>query len=180
MVDQNLIENLRTEEEQEAQQMLAEAYGEEVANGEFDALLDQQGRISEFKPGSILTGKIIGMAGDDFVVELGLKSEGVLDKNEFDEPENVEIGDEVEVLLEDVEGDTGMVVISKRKADRIRSWETIMNTKKEGDPVKGKVTRRSRAACWWTSACRCSCPPPRWTSAGRATSATSSARPSTP
>jgi ribosomal protein S1 len=52
------------------------------------------------------------------------------------------IGDEVRVLLEDVEGDTGLVKISKRKADRIINWETIMQSKKEGNPVSGKVTKK--------------------------------------
>src|SRR6202011_1328226 len=52
------------------------------------------------------------------------------------------IGTEVRVLLEDVEGDTGLVKISKRKADRIINWEAIMKSKKEGDPVSGKVTKK--------------------------------------
>jgi small subunit ribosomal protein S1 len=96
----------------------------------------------DFTPGAILKGRISSVAGDDFVVELGLKSEGILERGDFDEPENVKIGDEVRVLLEDVEGDTGLVKISKRKADRIINWETIMRSKKEGDPVSGKVTKK--------------------------------------
>ena len=48
----------------------------------------------------------------------------------------------MKVLLEDVEGDTGLVKISKRKADRIINWEAIMKTKKEGEPVSGKVTKK--------------------------------------
>ena len=141
MVDQNLIQRLSAEaEEQDAEQMLQEAYGHDVADGGMDKLLE--GQISDFKPGSILTGKVVGRAGDDFLVEVGLKSEGVLDKTEFDEPEAVEIGDTVEVLLEEVEGDTGNVVISKRKADRIRGWENIVNSKGEGDEVEGRVMRK--------------------------------------
>ncbi|HEX7010696.1 MAG TPA: 30S ribosomal protein S1 [Phycisphaeraceae bacterium] len=141
MVDQNLIANLQVDE-QEAQQMLAEAYGAQVAQGDLDHLLQQQGKIGDFKPGSILQGKIIGRAGDAFLVEVGLKSEGILEKGEFDDPESVEIGDTVEVLLEAVEGQTGTVQISKRKADRIRGWENIINTKKEGDTVEGRVMRK--------------------------------------
>jgi small subunit ribosomal protein S1 len=98
--------------------------------------------VQDFTPGAILKGKISSTAGDDFVVELGLKSEGVLERAEFDEPDNVKVGDEVKVLLEDVEGDTGLVRISKRKADRIINWETIMLSKKEGNPVSGKVTKK--------------------------------------
>ena len=55
---------------------------------------------------------------------------------------SIEVGTEVRVLLEDVEGDTGLVKISKRKADRIINWEAIMKSKKEGDPVSGKVTKK--------------------------------------
>jgi small subunit ribosomal protein S1 len=98
--------------------------------------------VQDFTPGAILKGKISSTSGDDFVVELGLKSEGVLERAEFDEPDNVKVGDEVKVLLEDVEGDTGLVKISKRKADRIINWEAIMQSKKEGNPVSGKVTKK--------------------------------------
>ena len=63
--------------------------------------------VQDFTPGSIIKGKVSGHAGDDFIIELGLKSEGILERNEFDEPDNVNIGDEVQVLLEDAEGDSG-------------------------------------------------------------------------
>lgn len=98
--------------------------------------------VQDFTPGAILKGRVTAVVGDDFVVELGLKSEGILDRTEFDEPASVQMGDEVRVLLEDVEGDSGLVKISKRKADRIINWEAIMTTKKEGDPVEGKVTKK--------------------------------------
>ncbi len=90
-------------------------------------------RFRILRRGPFLKGKVSSTSGDDFVVELGLKSEGVLERSEFDEPDNVKVGDEVRVLLEDVEGDTGLVKISKRKADRIINWETIMQSKKEGE-----------------------------------------------
>ena len=75
--------------------------------------------VQDFTPGAILKGKVSGVVGDDFIIELGLKSEGILERSEFDEPENVKTGDEVKVLLEHMEGDTGVVRISKRKADRL-------------------------------------------------------------
>ena len=141
MVDKHLIQNLEVEDQDtEAQRMLEDAFGHDVAGGNLDELL--QGSISDFKPGSILNGKIIGRAGDDFLVEVGLKSEGVLDKTEFDDTNAVEIGDTVEVLLEEVEGETGNVQISKRKADRIRGWEKIVSSKGEGDEVEGRVMRK--------------------------------------
>ena len=139
MVDRNLIATLEISET-EAEQMLAAEYGDDIAKGNMDELLGEQ--MTDFQPGAILPGKIIGRAGDDFLVEVGLKSEGILDKTEFEQPQDVEIGDTVEVLLEEIEDDAGLVVVSKRKADRIRGWERIITQKSEGDPVQGRVMRK--------------------------------------
>ena len=139
MVNRNLIASLEVDDT-EAEQMLASEFGTAVAEGNMDSLLDTD--FKELKQGSIMTGKVVGKAGDDFLVEVGLKSEGILDRDEFDEPQDVEIGDTVEVLLESLEGETGNVVISKRKADRIRGWERIIEHNNEGDEVEGRVMRK--------------------------------------
>jgi small subunit ribosomal protein S1 len=138
MVDHNLINSLGTFDD-EVESAVSTALGDRA--GDLDKLVGGD-EVQDFSQGAIIKGKISGHAGDDFIVELGLKSEGILERGEFDEPENVKIGDEVQVLLEDVEGDTGLVKISKRKADRIINWEAIMKSKKEGDPVSGKVTKK--------------------------------------
>jgi small subunit ribosomal protein S1 len=138
MVDFNLINSLGNVDD-EVNSAVGLALGE--AADDLNKLI-QGDEVQDFTPGAIIKGKISGQSGDDFVVELGLKSEGVLERSEFDEPDNVNVGDEVRVLLEDVEGDTGLVKISKRKADRIINWEAIMKSKKEGDAVAGKVTKK--------------------------------------
>src|SRR3954454_2860150 len=139
MVDLNLINSLNSGVDDEVDSAVALALGD--AAGDIDQLIKGD-EVQDFSPGSIIKGRISGMAGDDFIVELGLKSEGILEAGEFDDPSAVKPGDPVQVLLEDVEGDTGLVKISKRKADRIINWEAIMKSKKEGDPVKGKVTKK--------------------------------------
>jgi small subunit ribosomal protein S1 len=138
MVDYNLINALGNIDD-EVNSAVATALGD--AATDLSKLVSGD-EVQDFTPGAILKGRVSSTSGDDFVIELGLKSEGVLERAEFDEPENVKIGDEVRVLLEDVEGDTGLVKISKRKADRILNWESIMRSKKEGDPVSGKVTKK--------------------------------------
>src|SRR5690349_3514959 len=138
MVDFNLINSLGSLDE-EVDSAVATALGD--ANPDLGKLIKEE-QAQDFSPGAIIKGRISSVAGDDFVVELGLKSEGILERGEFDDPDNVKVGDEVKVLLEDVEGDTGLVKISKRKADRIINWEAIMKSKKEGDPVSGKVTKK--------------------------------------
>ncbi|HOX05591.1 MAG TPA: 30S ribosomal protein S1 [Planctomycetota bacterium] len=98
--------------------------------------------VSEFATGSIVKGTIIGQAGDDVVVDIGYKSEGFVNKNEFDTLEQIEPGKELEVYLESVEDASGLVVLSKRKADRIRGWERVIQKHKVGDTVKGKCVRK--------------------------------------
>ncbi len=139
MVDHNLIAQLGVEDD-EAHRLVVDALGQQVADGDMESLLAEQ--IGDLKPGSILTGKIVGKAGDAWLVEVGLKSEGVLDKSEFDSPNDVEVGDTVEVLLEDIESDGGNVQVSKRKADRIRGWQRIIESNDEGDVVEGRVMRK--------------------------------------
>jgi small subunit ribosomal protein S1 len=138
MVDYNLINSLG-DMDADADAAVATALGD-AANDITKLVAGDE--VQNFTPGAILKGRVGSMAGDDFVIELGLKSEGILERNEFDEPENVKVGDEVRVLLTDVEGDSGLVKISKRKADRIINWETIMKSKKEGEAVSGKVTKK--------------------------------------
>jgi small subunit ribosomal protein S1 len=138
MVDYNLIEDLKLQDG-EVERMLREAYGDKVAAGQMDALISSE--ISGLAPGSILKGRVVGFAGDHVVVDVGLKSEGHIDRHEFEDTD-VAVGDEVEVLLESLEDESGGVRLSKRKADRIRGWEMILQTRKEGDVIEGKCLRK--------------------------------------
>ncbi len=139
MIDENLIASLGIAED-ETRDLLMDAYGETVAEGDMDSLLTDA--LGELKSDQILTGRVIGMAGDDVVIDVGLKSEGLINKNEFDDIAAVKPGDEVQVLLEDLEGESGLIQLSKRKADRLINWRRIIETTKEGDVVQGKVMRQ--------------------------------------
>ncbi len=78
MVDYNLIQSIGIDE-QEAEELIRQAFGERVAGGDMDTLLKED--MQEFKVGNILKGRVVGKAGDDVVVDVGLKSEG-LDQQE--------------------------------------------------------------------------------------------------
>ncbi|HEX2837757.1 MAG TPA: 30S ribosomal protein S1 [Phycisphaerales bacterium] len=106
--------------------------------GYMDSLLKEQ--AGDLTPGKLIKGKIIGYAGDDVVVEVGLKSEGLIPKEEF-EGQEVKVGSEIDVLLEGLENEEGLIQISKRKADRQIAWQRIVDTTKEGDVVEGTVTK---------------------------------------
>ena len=138
MVDRNLVNKLGLSEEQLDQQV-SEMFGEE--EGKFLETVLQK-KVDSRLPGTILKGTIVSQIGNDVIVEVGLKSEGVIDASEFDSPDQIVPGKEVEVLLEDTDSEGGLILLSKRKADTIRGWEMIINTKKEEDVVKGRVIRR--------------------------------------
>ncbi len=138
MVDRNLIAELDTEDfnlESELADALAGFAGE-------DELRELLGDSEEYKAGSILKGRIVGRAGDDFVIDVGLKSEGLIPVGEWDDPSSIDPGDEVQVWLENLESETGYILLSKRKADRIINWHRIIESKNEGDTVEGRVMRK--------------------------------------
>ncbi|MCH8823602.1 MAG: 30S ribosomal protein S1 [Planctomycetes bacterium] len=139
MVNYNLIQDIGIDDSA-VEVLIREALGDQAATGDMDTLL--QGEIQNFQPGSILKGHIVGKAGDDVIIDVGLKSEGLVNKNEFENYDELQIGDIIEVFLEDLEDDTGIIRLSKRKADRIRGWEKILETNAEGDIVEGKGMRK--------------------------------------
>jgi len=138
MVDRSIVREFEVDDS-EIDQQIRDALGVD-SQGDLSEVINKT--VCNFEPGSILTGKIVNCIGDDVIVEVGLKSEGNVSSTEFDDPSEINVGDTIEVFLEAVESDSGLVVLSKRKADRIRGWERIVNTYKEGDGIKGKVTRR--------------------------------------
>ncbi len=138
MVDRNIINKLGLSAEQVDQQV-NEMFGEKE-NEMFQEAL--QAKVDSHQPGTILKGKIVTQIGNDVIIEVGLKSEGVVDASEFEEASELVAGTDIEVLLEDTDSETGLLLLSKHKADRIRGWEHLINSKKEGDTVKGKVVRR--------------------------------------
>jgi small subunit ribosomal protein S1 len=92
-----------------------------------------------FTEGSIVKGRIIQIRDREVLVDIGYKSEGAISKNEFEEPENIKIGDEIQVLLERFENDEGMVVLSKEKADQRQNWERIVKVYNDSGIIEGKV-----------------------------------------
>lgn len=95
--------------------------------------------VKNYREGSIIKGHILQIRPREFLVDIGYKSEGVIPASEFDDPEEVEIGDEIEVLLERLENDEGMVVLSKEKAAARQNWEKIYAVFKEEGLIKGRV-----------------------------------------
>lgn len=99
--------------------------------------------VQHLAPNQIVKGKVLKVLADGtVVVDVSYKAEGRIPLDEFEDPLAVHPGMEVETLVEDIEDGEGFIALSKRKADRIRGWEQIIQTKKEGDTVSGVALRK--------------------------------------
>ncbi len=97
---------------------------------------------SQMSPGTILRGRIVEIGKDYVVIDVGLKSEGLVPIAEFDDPEELVLSNEVEVYLDQPEDEQGQIVLSREKAARQRQWEYILEHCEEGSIVKGKIIRK--------------------------------------
>jgi small subunit ribosomal protein S1 len=95
--------------------------------------------MKDFFEGSIVKGKILEIRSNEVLVDIGYKSEGVVPAQEFTDFESLKVGDEVEVLLEKLEDENGMCVLSRDKAEQKKNWDKIVTICNEGGTVEGKV-----------------------------------------
>ena len=139
MVNRNLIREFDVSEED-----YIDAIGE-LAPDDVSWLGSQDVDVNQIVEGTIIR------IDDEFVlVDVGYKSEGMIPRNEWEpeDPDQPEVGQVIRVLVEDVEDSTGwlddrgMIVLSKRKAEKIEKWMKVMETVHEGDVVSGLVTRK--------------------------------------
>lgn len=113
---------------------------ESIKPEEMQKLYDEA--LKDFRVDTIVKGRILRTVGDVVLVDIGYKSEGAVPKSDFTHPNDIREGEELEVYLESIEDETGLVALSKQKADRIRGWERIIRCNREGDPLKGRVIRK--------------------------------------
>ncbi|MCC7509605.1 MAG: 30S ribosomal protein S1 [Planctomycetes bacterium] len=96
-----------------------------------------------FSEDSLVKGRVVHVSKDQITVDIGAKTVGVINSREFEsEADRPKAGDEVTVLIEELENDDGIIGLSKRKADRKMNWERVVEKHKEGDTVRGKVTKK--------------------------------------
>ncbi len=110
--------------------------------GALDAMKKSEEMVRRFEIGSVVRGKVLSASKNEVLLDLGYKAEGVLSVDEFDDVSAVDAGDEIEVLLEGIDDESGMLLISKRKADKVRGWERLVTQYHEGDTIKGKAVRK--------------------------------------
>ncbi|MFM7039444.1 MAG: 30S ribosomal protein S1 [Planctomycetaceae bacterium] len=136
MVDRNLLREFNIDESEL----------DAVISASFPDFAEEdiyQEQAQAYDLNQILTGTIVRVDNEEVVVDIGYKSEGVVQRDEWDPSEpQPEVGQSIEVELEEFEDSIGLIVLSKRKADRRREWEKIISTHQEGDIVRGQVIRK--------------------------------------
>ena len=143
MVNRNLVRTLEDD-----------AFGQEF-DGMFDVDVDVMDELiagadtKDFDVNKIVDGTIIRIDDEMVLVDIGFKSEGTIPLSEWEShEEQPQAGETIRVLIEDLEGDmgtgasSGLLTLSKKKADHIIKWIELIETIKEGDIVTGTVTRK--------------------------------------
>jgi len=120
---------------------------------ELDASFDQgpedwlPAEEQAFEDNRVVTGRVLKVTAEEVWVDVGYKSEGAIELREWYDEGLGQIvppvpGEQIEVLLDAVEDETGAIVLSYRKAKRQKEWETVIAKHKEGDVVSGTATRK--------------------------------------
>lgn len=146
MVNRNLLRQFDVSEfdlDQELHAALQDTAGGSAVSLEDIILNDKR----QFEVNKIVTGRVANIVGDDVVVDIGYKSEGIIALQEWydestDQIKVPQVGDEIQVLLDAVEDESGAIVLSFRKAKRQKEWEDVIAKHKENDVVSGLVTRK--------------------------------------
>src|SRR5581483_4440295 len=111
----------------------------------FAAMVEEPLKRGDMKEGAIVRGRVIHVAKDYVVVDIGYKSEGQVPVEEFTAPDGtvtVKPGDEVEVFLESRENENGLCVLSKEKADRLKVWDEISEACERDELIEGVISQR--------------------------------------
>ena len=128
-----MVETNNTNNENEEQQDMMDL------EQDFETLFESS--LQELNVGDVVRGTVVQVNDDTVVVDVGYKSEGVIPINEFKDETgqiNVSVGDEIDVLFERRENESGLISLSKEKADRQKIWGSL----EEGAVVEGRIAGR--------------------------------------
>lgn len=101
-----------------------------------------EGTLGQISEGEIVNGRIVAIGESDVSIDIGFKSEGMVSLMEFSKPDELKLGDEIEVFLESVENKDGQLVLSRKRADFMRVWERITKSFDNAEILQGKCMRR--------------------------------------
>ncbi|MDH3217043.1 MAG: 30S ribosomal protein S1 [Candidatus Krumholzibacteria bacterium] len=107
-----------------------------------DLVAELEKTVNIFEEGQIVKGAVTEIRENEIIVDVGFKSEGTIPVSEFREFSKINAGDEIDVFLEKLENQDGLVVLSKEKADFFKVWDEIKNGFEAASIMEGRVARR--------------------------------------
>ncbi len=113
---------------------------EQLEAADMAVLLEEA--FQNFKEGEVVHGRIVNITDDRIMVDIGYKSEGVVDVGEFTNPDDIVIDAQYDFYIEEPENDLGAPILSKIKADRIKNWEHVQEVFNTDGIIEGTITRR--------------------------------------
>jgi len=119
---------------------LSDKQSDEIVPAEIENLYSDT--FADISENTLVEGRVVGMNERDVLIDIGFKSEGIIDRSEFDEDELPKIGDQVEVYLEFIEDASGNTILSKEKADFMRRWKELKDAFDKEKLIKGIIVRR--------------------------------------
>ncbi|MDZ7371402.1 MAG: 30S ribosomal protein S1 [candidate division KSB1 bacterium] len=115
----------------------------EYTEQEFEAMAKfYEDTLIDFKAGQVVVGRVLAIGEKEVSIDIGFKSEGTVPVEEFDNLSELKIGDSVEVLIDEIEDKEGFLVLSKRKADFMRTWDRVIESYERGEILRGQCIRR--------------------------------------
>ena len=117
--------------------------GTDTASLEDKSIIQEiEDTISGMEEGKLIKGKILKITDSDVFVDIHFKSEGIIPVSEFKFKEDLVVGAEIDLFLEEMENEDGQIVLSKLKADFIKVWDRINDIHEQNELVKGKLVRK--------------------------------------
>jgi len=114
----------------------------EVVNEDFPNQEEYLSTFSDISEREIITGRVIGINEKEILIDIGFKSEGIINRDEFSSDELPDVGGKIDVYLERMEDESGKTVLSKEKADFLRRWIELRNIHETGEIITGKIIKR--------------------------------------
>jgi small subunit ribosomal protein S1 len=100
--------------------------------------------LTEITEKEVIKGTVVGINDKDVIINIGFKSDGLVPVNEFRDLEELKIGDEVELFIEEQENSLGQLVLSRKKAKMVRAWQEIEDALEHDNVIEGLVKRRTK------------------------------------
>ncbi|HDY75415.1 MAG TPA: 30S ribosomal protein S1 [Candidatus Marinimicrobia bacterium] len=135
-LDPHLLNDIRTVSKEEIDKT-------DIHSDKTDELINKyENSLSEIQENQVIKGRVIGMNDHVIFIDIGFKSEGIIDRDEFSEEDMPNIGDQIDIFLEYLEDRRGNMVLSKEKADFMRRWEELNELFNNETTFTCKIIRR--------------------------------------